>query len=66
MCASPIGQAVYGWLFELLGTRVFVVFFGAALLTVALALGLKKGFGRLEEILGDSGEGDDTTGYKRG
>ncbi len=66
MCASPIGQAVYGWLFELLGTRVFVVFFGAALLTVALALGLKKGFGRLEEILGDSGEGDDPTGYKRG
>ena len=29
MCASPIGQAMYGGLFEVFGERVFALFFAA-------------------------------------
>lgn len=51
MCASPIGQAIYGSLFEVLKSGVYIVFFVAAALTVALAVALKKTFGRLEKLL---------------
>ena len=51
MCASPIGQAIYGGLFEVLNENVFVVFYAAAVLTVMVALALKKAFQRLEEKL---------------
>lgn len=50
MCASPIGQAIYGGLFEVLKEKVFVLFFVAAALTVMLALVMKKAFGKLEEV----------------
>lgn len=50
MCASPIGQAIYGGLFEVLKEKVFVLFFAAAALTVMLALAMKKAFGKLEEV----------------
>ncbi|MCI7792496.1 MAG: MFS transporter [Lachnospiraceae bacterium] len=51
MCASPIGQAIYGGLFEVLNENVFVVFYAAAVLSVMVALALKKAFQRLEEKL---------------
>ena len=51
MCASPVGQAVYGGLFEVFRESVFVVFFAAALLTMILAVSMKKAFQRLEELL---------------
>ncbi|MDY2626782.1 MAG: MFS transporter [Lachnospiraceae bacterium] len=51
MCASPIGQAIYGGLFERFREGIFAVFFAAALLTVMVALSLKKGFQKLEELL---------------
>lgn len=51
MCASPIGQAIYGGLFEVLNENVFVVFYAAAVLTVMVALALKKAFQRLEKLV---------------
>lgn len=50
MCASPIGQAVYGGLFEGMQGHIYVIFFAAAVLTVALAFGLKKEFEELEKL----------------
>ena len=50
MCATPVGQAIYGGLFEVLKESVFVLFFVAALLNVILALAMKNAFGRLEEL----------------
>lgn len=50
MCASPIGQAIYGGLFEVLKEKVFVLFFAAAALTVMLALAMKKAFGKLVTV----------------
>ncbi|MDD7718234.1 MAG: MFS transporter [Eubacteriaceae bacterium] len=51
MCASPLGQAVYGWLFQFLGENVYVLFFAAAAATVALAVYLKKPFEQLAKML---------------
>lgn len=44
MCASPIGQAIYGGLFELLEGKVFLLFYVAAALTVMVALKMKSAF----------------------
>lgn len=51
MCASPIGQAIYGGLFETLKENVFIVFFVAAILTVLLSLAMKKAFRKLEKLV---------------
>lgn len=51
MCASPIGQAIYGALFEGMRNGIYLVFYAAAALTVLLALGLKKSFVELEQIV---------------
>ena len=51
MCASPIGQAIYGSLFEIMSDKVFTVFFVATVLTVLLALGLRGAFKKLESCL---------------
>lgn len=50
MCASPIGQAIYGGLFEGMGDCIYLVFFVASLLTVLLAFGLKRSFAQLEKL----------------
>ena len=50
MCASPIGQAIYGGLFEGMQGHIYVIFFAAAVLMVALAFGLKKEFEELEKL----------------
>lgn len=46
-----IGQAIYGGLFEVLGKRIFLLFFAAMLLTGMLALLLKRIFQKLEALL---------------
>ena len=51
MCASPIGQAIYGGLFEGMRNCIYFVFFAASILTVFLAFGLKKSFVELEKIV---------------
>lgn len=50
MCASPIGQAIYGGLFEGMRDCIYLVFFAASVLTVVLAFGLKKAFVELEKL----------------
>lgn len=52
MCATPIGQAIYGGLFEMLGEKVFILFFTVTALVVLLAFAMKKPFGRLAELIG--------------
>lgn len=51
MCASPIGQAIYGGLFEILKKRVSVLFFVAAVLTILIAIAMKNTFRKLESCL---------------
>lgn len=51
MCASPLGQAIYGGLFQLLQNRIGLLFFGAAVITLFIALLMKKEYVKLEEIL---------------
>ncbi|MBO5303645.1 MAG: MFS transporter [Lachnospiraceae bacterium] len=48
MCASPIGQAIYGALFEGLRENIYLIFFAVTILTATLALALKKSFAELE------------------
>lgn len=55
MCASPIGQAIYGALFEGMRNGIYLVFYAAAALTVLLAFGLKKSFVELEQIVDGKG-----------
>lgn len=49
MCASPIGQAIYGALFEGMRNSIYLVFFAVAVLTMLLAFSLKKSFAELEQ-----------------
>lgn len=56
MCASPIGQAIYGSLMEALKDQVYLIFFGASVLKVALAAIMKRPFSRLEKLLVDHKE----------
>ena len=51
MCATPIGQAIYGSLFEILKEKVFCLFFMVTALTVLLAFAMKKPFGRLAGLI---------------
>lgn len=51
MCATPLGQAVYGTLFEVMERNVYIVFFIAAILIIGLALIMKKSFVRLAEVV---------------
>lgn len=49
MCASPIGQAIYGALFEGMRNSIYLVFLAVAVLTMLLAFSLKKSFAELEQ-----------------
>lgn len=51
MCASPLGQAMYGGLFQILQNKIGILFFGAAIVTVSLSLLMKKDYVKLEETL---------------
>ena len=51
MCASPLGQAIYGGLFQTMQNAVYIVFFAAAAITVFIALIMKKEYVKLESLL---------------
>lgn len=51
MCATPLGQVLYGSLFELLKGNAFWLFFVVAALDVMLALKLKKPFIGLAKLV---------------
>lgn len=44
MCAIPLGQALYGWLFELLKNYMYVIFFAVAIITAVIAFMSDKTF----------------------
>lgn len=47
----PIGQAIYGCLFEILEGKAFGLFFIVTVLVVLLAFAMKKPFARLAEFI---------------
>ena len=51
MCATPVGQAIYGSLFEILKGKVFGLFFIVTVLVVLLAFTMKKPFARLAVLI---------------
>ena len=51
MCATPIGQAVYGVLFEKLNGSVYVLFYIVTVLVVILSFMLKKPFLGLSKLI---------------
>ncbi|MCI7130146.1 MAG: MFS transporter [Lachnospiraceae bacterium] len=53
MCATPIGQAIYGVLFEVLKEKVSGLFFIVTVIVVLLALAMKKHFARLAELFAE-------------
>lgn len=54
MCATPLGQVIYGWLFEVFSGNVYVVIFVAMAITCLISVGARGIFLELEEIM--SGE----------
>lgn len=51
MCASPLGQALYGWLFETMSHQLFVIFFIAAILSFLTALLSRRSFVQLTQTV---------------
>lgn len=51
MCASPLGQAIYGGLFQVLAGKVYIIIFLATIITCLVAIGSKKSFKQMAEIL---------------
>lgn len=51
MCATPIGQAIYGSLFEVLKGKAFVLFFIVTVIVVLLVFAMKNPFARLAEFI---------------
>ena len=48
MCGQPIGQAIYGVLFDIFAAHTWVVLVGAAIVAFLISFYSKKIFGRLE------------------
>lgn len=51
MCASPIGQAVYGGLFQIFDNKIYIVIYAAAFITCLIAIISKKIFNELNMVL---------------
>ena len=51
MCATPIGQAIYGGLFEILKGKAFFIFYVATILVLILGSAMKKPFAGLAELM---------------
>ena len=51
MCASPLGQAIYGGLFEVFTEKMHIIFFTSAILTCLVAIISKGLFAELDSIL---------------
>lgn len=54
MCATPLGQAAYGVLFELMGQNVYLLFFGVTVLLGLFALALRGTFVKVEKSVKES------------
>lgn len=50
MCSPPIGQIIYGYLFEELKDNAHIIIFGAVLVSMIIALMSKKIFSNLKEV----------------
>ena len=48
MCGQPIGQAIYGVLFDIFAMHTWVVLIGGAVAALLISLYSRKIFGRLE------------------
>lgn len=53
MCATPIGQAFYGGLFEVMKEKVSGLFFIVTVIVVLLAFAMKKPFARLAKLFAE-------------
>ncbi len=49
MCASPLGQAVYGWLFEAMSGQLSAIFLVAAILSFLIAVLSRRSFALLRK-----------------
>ena len=49
MCATPLGQAMYGLLFEIMKGHLHIVIFAGATITAIIALASKGIFAKLDE-----------------
>ena len=49
MCSPPIGQIIYGYLFELFKDYTYIIIFGAVLISSLIAFMSKKIFSNLKE-----------------
>lgn len=47
-CSQPLGQAFYGVMFDLSAERAYIVMIGSSVASMAVALGSKKVFGKLQ------------------
>lgn len=56
MCATPLGQAIYGALFEVMGEKVFLLFFGVAVCLSIYSLALKDTFVKVEKRVTEANE----------
>ncbi len=50
MCAQPVGQALYGWLFDALPGQHYWILFGGALVSCVIAGFSKAAFGKLLDV----------------
>ena len=51
MCASPIGQAIYGGLFQIFDKKIYIVIYAAAFITCLIAIISKRVFNELNLVL---------------
>ena len=56
MCASPLGQAIYGGLFQTMQNQIGLLFFSATIITVLIAFGMKKEYVKLDKLLKEQKE----------
>lgn len=49
MCASPIGQAIYGTMMDLMKDNIYIIFFAAMIISVFIAFFSRKTFAMLED-----------------
>lgn len=51
MCATPVGQAIYGGLFQILKEKAFLMFFVVTILVLLLGFAMKKPFAKVAELI---------------
>lgn len=51
MCATPVGQAIYGGLFQILKEKAFLMFFVVTILVLLLGFAMKKPFAEVAKLI---------------